>query len=425
MKKVLFLLLCLVSLIAKAQTGCPDPQALNYNASALINDGSCQYGLTNYSLSIQDTLAGALSEISGMVYWNGKLYVHNDSGNPAVLFEIDTSAGIITKEIFFNGVTNTDWEDLTQDANNFYIADVGNNAGNRTNLHILKFPKNAMGVNYFDTIQNNLLEYITYTYPDQVDFNNNQNNTPFDCEAIACRNNLLHLFTKNWTGGPCVHYTLPCVAGNYVATRLDSLNTGGTLITAADFAENKQLMLLGYKNSGTAEASLWYIYDFDNTDSIFIKGNKRKINVGDALLVGQIEGICFADSSHGFASNERFNPIAPVDISQKLYQFSTLSWYPYAQNTPTQNISVASTGLQCSASARQIDLYFGLATEQQVEVSIYSQKGKKIRARNVRCSAGPQHLQIDNLDLSPGIYYVILQQQSGERKISKIFFQNR
>jgi hypothetical protein len=425
MQKIFFTLLCLFALKAGGQTGCPDPQALNYNASAQINDGSCIYGLTSYALSIRDTLPPALSEISGMAYWNGKLYVHNDSGNPSNLFEIDTSTGLITKEIYLNGVTNTDWEDITQDNSNFYIADAGNNAGNRTNLRILKFPKNTISANYFDTIQNNEVEYITFTYPDQVDFNNNQNNTAFDCEAIACRNNLLHLFTKNWTGGPCVHYTLPTMAGNYVATRLDSLDTGGTLITAADFAQNNQLMLLGYKNSGTAECSLWYIYDFDNTDSIFIKGNKRKINMGDALLVGQIEGVCFVDSSHGFASNERFNPIAPIDISQKLYEFNTLAWYPYALNTGTQQIIAQQSSLHCSASSHQIDVYFDAKEAEQLFVSIYSGKGKKIRSKSFHCMAGSQHLQVDNLELSSGIYYVILQQEDGERKISKIFFENR
>ncbi len=257
MKFFFAFILIVCSHFSQAQYGCLDPQATNYNASATINDGSCLYNVTNYALGIKDTFSNALSEISGMTYWNGKLYVHTDSGNPAIVFETDTSSGTISKEIFLQGTSNLDWEDITHDNTHFYIADVGNNAGDRTNLRIYKFPKAAIGANYYDTIWANEIEIIQFTYPDQVNFANNLYNTPFDCEAIAFRNNALHLFTKNWTLGACVHYVVPSVAGTYIATRLDSINTLGTLITDAAFASNNQLMMLGYKNSGTAECALW------------------------------------------------------------------------------------------------------------------------------------------------------------------------
>lgn len=411
--------------MAHAQYGCTDPQAINYDAAASVNDGSCIYNTTNYTLVVKDTLLNVLSEISGMVYWNGKLYVHNDSGNPPFLFETDTANGTITKEIYLEGITNTDWEDITQDDTHFYIADVGNNAGDRTNLKIYKFPKAAIGPAYYDTVYSNEIEAILFTYPDQVNFANNLYNTPFDCEAVAYRNNSLHLFSKNWTLGACVHYTLPISAGSYVAVRMDSLNTSGTLITGADFASNSQLMMLGYKNTGTAEASLWYIYDFGNTDSFFVKGNKRKIGVGDALLVGQIEGICFADSSRGFASNERFNPIAAVDVLQKLYSFNTTAWYPYNINTHTG--SVMNDNLEFSAQAmdHRIEIEVILPENDLIVITLYSNKGKKIRQKSYQLPMGRQYIQLDNLELSEGIYHVVFQNSKGVKKLSKIFFQNR
>jgi hypothetical protein len=425
MKYVMVIAMVFIIHAVHAQLGCIDPQASNYNASATINDGSCLYNATNYSLTVKDSLPTALSEISGMCYWNGKLYVHNDSGNPAVLFEIDTVNGIISKEIYIEGNQNTDWEDITQDATHFYIADVGNNGGDRTDLRIIKFPKSGIGANYFDTIFLNQIEIINFTYPDQVDFTYNLNMTRFDCEAVAYRNGKLYLFTKNWTLGACVHYTLPATAGNYTATKVDSINTVGTLITAADFASNKQLMLLGYKNSGTAEASLWFVYDFDQTDSFLFTGNKRKIVVGDALLVGQVEGLCFVDSSGGFVSNERFNPIAPINISQKLYSFGTTQWFPYQLNTQTDEHKEDPFNLVTTVSNQKVDIYFTLQSDDQIHITLFGGKGKKLRQKHFTCSSGKQHVQLDNVDLSPGIYYVLLQNKTGEKKISKIFLQNR
>jgi hypothetical protein len=425
MKCYLLLLLLSFPQLIRAQYGCIDPQAINYNGAASINDGSCLYNATYYSLTVKDSFDNALSEISGMVYWNGKLYAHADSGNPAIVFETDTTGGTISKEIFLQGISNVDWEDMTQDNTHFYIADVGNNAGDRTDLRIYKFPKATIGPNYYDTVLANEIEIIQFTYPDQINFANNPYNTPFDCEALAFRNNSLHLFTKNWTLGACVHYTLPITAGNYVAARLDSINTMGTLITAADFAPNNQLMMLGYQNSGTAECALWYIYDFDASDSIFVKGNKRKITLGDALLLGQVEAICFADSNHGFASNERFNPIAPVDVAPKLYGFGTKNWFPYQVNTKLESRVIPDFQLNTTVEGNSIGLYFFLQKAEQISISLFNNKGRKLRERNFHLMAGKQRVSFDDLTLPAGMYHVLLQNGSGLKKISKIFFENR
>jgi len=422
MFRYVFVLLCLSvgAIPALAQPGCMDPQAINYNPAASSNDGSCQYATLNYSLFLKDSLPPALSEISGMVYWNGKLYVHGDSGSPTKLFETDTLSGTITKEIFLQGISHVDWEDITQDSTHFYIGDIGNNAGNRTNLRIYKFPKNAIGPNFYDTIAANEIQAIQFSYPDQTDFSANLNNTRFDCEALAYRNGKLHLFTKNWLPGPCVHYTLPTTAGTFVALRLDSLDTQGTLITAADFAANQQLMLLGYKNSGTAECALWYVYDFSAGDSVFVTGNKRKIGVGDALLVGQIEGVCFADTSGGFASSERFNPIAQVNIAQKLYRFGTQAWFPYQLSSASSIPPQTSFSMQAFALGQQIQLRLELSRNESLTLTLYQHNGRKLREKNLQLATGTQIVRLDEVQLSAGVYYVLLQNQQGERALAKV-----
>jgi hypothetical protein len=339
MKCAILFLVITSSFFAKAQNGCMDLQATNYNSSATINDGSCVYNTTIYNLLKLDSLENTFNEISGMAYWNGKLYVHNDGGNTAIMYEIDTSLGYITKVIELPITNNIDWEDITQDSLYFYIADVGNNAGNRTDLKIFKFPKASIGNGFNVSIPDTVVEEILFTYPDQTNFTSSFNATKFDCEAMVYKNGLLHLFTKNWVDSICVHYTIPSVAGSYVATRLDSLNGKGILITGADIFEN-QLILIGYQVVAPAHCALWYIYDFDNTSNqFFTTGNKRKIDIGSAITLGQLESICFENAQGGFASNERFNPVSVINIPANLYRFKTTDWFPYKAFTEVDNIS--------------------------------------------------------------------------------------
>lgn len=395
----------LFSFTIKAQYGCMDPQALNYNPTATINDGSCLYPATNYSLNKLDTLHPKIDEVSGMIFYNHKLYGHNDSGNSPVLFEMDT-LGIITKEIYLQGISNIDWEDITQDSIHIYIGDIGNNSGNRTDLCVYKFLKSAIGANYYDTISLNQIEKIHYSYPDQIDFTPNAQNTAFDCEALAYRNEKLHLFTKNWKGGACVHYTIPALAGTHVALRLDSLDTQGTLITAADLASNNQLMLIGYKTSGMAECSMWYIYDFDNSDYYFDKGNKRKIFLDYAPIVGQIESVCFKDTTAGYIANEHFHPIPQVNVLPTLYKFSTTNWFPYILNTGMNYYADNKNQLQIFTNKNSIEVSFDAQKNETVFLSIYNSLGQFIFSKKEKTTIGKNTFVINKSQLAEGLYFI-------------------
>ena len=398
MKKLFFLLVALAaSLGVQAQWGCPDPQATNYSASATQNNGSCLYLPTNYTMPVRATLDILVYEISGLVYWNGKLYGHGDSGNPNRLYELDTTTGAITKKIILGTKANIDWEDITQSNTHFFVADVGNNLGTRQDLVVYKFPKALLNSpDSVLTIPDNQIESLFFSWEDQTTFSSNSN-TPFDCEAIAWRNNKLHLFTKNHlNNGPCVHYTIPDTAGTYQAKKRDSLNTGNMMITAADFAANKQLMLTGY-NIISGEIVLWYIYDFSSDDSCFIMGNKRKINVGTFSTNGQVEGICFTDTTGGFACNEKFITVAPA----RLYRFKTTPWYPYVYPNGIGEISDnAAAGY--TWNGQQIELL----TPGRLQV--YTLNGQLVgSASNVGLP----------LPVTPGVY--IIQWQEAGKKVQR------
>lgn len=326
MKKIIILLFIFVFIQTKSLaqiTGCTDPQATNYNPAANYNDGSCVYTAINQPLTTVANLPVQLNEISGMIYYNGKLYGHQDSGGPTAIYEINPTDGTITKTINLAGTTNVDWEDITQDATHIYVCDTGNNvSGNRTNLKIYKFPKEAIIAGSVITIASNDIEMINFSYPDQTNFAPQPaNSTSFDCEAVAFNRGKLHLFTKNWIGNNSVHYVLPSTPGIYVAERFDTIDTGNVKITGADFGAFDELILIGYETVGFANCALFLDYGFDGSYYYFNTGCKRRLNIGNALSRGQVEGICFVNALKGYISNEKFNPNQYINVAQKIYSF--------------------------------------------------------------------------------------------------------
>ncbi|MCO5237752.1 MAG: T9SS type A sorting domain-containing protein [Chitinophagaceae bacterium] len=317
-----------------------DPQATNYESSANVNDGSCIYPTTNGSLEIKGTLPGELNEISGMIHINGKLYALNDGGNSNELFVVDTLTRNIEKTITLEGATNVDWEDLTTDGTYIYIGDFGNNAhGNRTDLKIYRVPVQSIAAieGTTGTVPAGDIDVIHFSYEDQTDFTSQPgNHTAFDCEAVLYDNGKLHLFTKNWIGNTTSHYTVPAEPGDYVAEKRGSFDTGGVLVTSATKANNKIVILLGYIVGGAYPCSIWMISGFSEMDQLFTDGNKRKIDIGSAGSIGQVESITAVKPTRVLISNEytyrevEIPPLAPFvfEVQQSLYGLNTDAWTP-------------------------------------------------------------------------------------------------
>ena len=312
-------------------SGCTDLLANNYNAAATINDGSCTYNATNYTPSVKvDPIDNILIESSGLQMAGNFLWSFNDGGGAAAIYRIDTLTNAVLQTVTLSGATNVDWEDIAFDGNYFYIGDFGNNAnGARTDLKIYKFLFSDIPdytANSNATISSADIEIINFSYADQPQppVATSANNTKYDCEAMVVDGGRIHLFTKNWINLNSTHYiintTLP---GTYVLDPLETLNTG-FLVTAADKAPGQTtIALLGYQNSGTGSHFLELLTGYH--DGYYFNGNKRQINLPDATVMGQSEGIGFRNSTYGYISNEKFvRSVGPFTISveQKLRSFN-------------------------------------------------------------------------------------------------------
>ena len=338
------LLLCFTAsqpLRAQDVPGCMDPASPDFDANATISDGSCGYpdGTVALKSLRTATLGPELEEISGMIYWNGKLYGHEDSGNDPIIYEMDAATGEILKSITLDvPATNMDWEDITQDDNYIYVGDFGNNLGTRHDLRIFRVAKSLIdAAGHLGTIAAADIATINFTYKDQADFISNAN-TPFDCEAMIYHDGNLHLFTKGWDGNGTKHYILPATPGTQEATHLETFNTGTLRITAATKANDNAIVLLGYESPQVLipKGGMWIISGFNDYNSIFTSGNKTKVDLGyvgelDNTGTGQIESITAVNQTKVLISSEFFTATRfeiTVTVTQGLYDLDISQWMP-------------------------------------------------------------------------------------------------
>jgi len=156
----------------------------------------------------------------------------------------DSDNGPFVYEIYKNGKfagyseythrINTDWEDMANDTDSYFIGDIGNNLHNRDTLTI--YIKSYKGY-YFDDME-------------EIHFICDHTMAPFDFEAMFSAGDSLYLITKRHKGKYTYIFQLPKDAGFYNITPIDSARIRGQ-ITGADYHEDNQLLIMtGYR---------WYI----------------------------------------------------------------------------------------------------------------------------------------------------------------------
>lgn len=300
---------------ARAQKGCTDKLASNYSSQAKENDGSCQYNKTAYSpKKVCAKLNDTLDETSGLVYYANWFWTINDSGNPAMLYAFDSSSGKILHRTFIANQTNTDWEEITQDQDYFYIGDFGNNDGNRKDLHILKIGKAQMHpARSSDTVN---AELINFSFGDQTSFNNTSQNHNFDMEAMCIYGDSIHLFSKDWADKKTRHYVLPKDTGTYITYPRESLNAMGQ-VTGACSDEGRGIITLTGYNTTDGSSFIVLLWNFHGHN--VMSGNKRRIEIGNVLSTGQNEGICFKGQELYFSNEKRLT-------DQALWRIEPSAW---------------------------------------------------------------------------------------------------
>lgn len=324
-----FLLLACCPLFTLAQPGCPDPQAINYTSSTAQNDGSCLYPATTYAPVFKANLPTDLREISGLTRISGRWWGHADSGANPEFFNLNPENGQVLQKISLQNAQNRDWEDVAADSAHLYLGDFGNNSNNRTNLGLYRVPLAKIGTANSELVAEGDWQFVPFAYADQTDFSAQpEDSSVYDCEAAIFFQGKIHLFTKSRKTYRTAHYVVNEATGK--AEKLEEFNTDGLITGASLSPDGKVVALLGYDlRSLLPKVFMWLLWDWQpGGGDLLFSGNKRRIELGTALAVGQAEGIGFADNRRGYLCNERteFNGITLAQ--QAVRWFDVSAWVP-------------------------------------------------------------------------------------------------
>ncbi|MFT6924028.1 MAG: hypothetical protein ACJA1C_003048 [Crocinitomicaceae bacterium] len=273
------------------------------------------------------TLQDSIQETSGLIYLEGKLITHNDSGGAPMLYELDSISGNITRSVFIENATNTDWEDICFDSTYIYIADFGNNSGSRTDLKVYRLLISDYLLTPNDTVT---VDTINFSYFDQTDFSPSTLSTNFDAESIFSYNDSLFIFTKNWGNNWTNIYALPKTPGTYQAEKVDSIDVQG-LITGGTYNDSTNTILLsGYTFTVPfiVEISGFTSNDFSNGTI-----NRYLLTLPAGASI-QIESITHFEANQYYLTSE-LNPIGPPTLYRldhfplKINAFDPVTAYVY------------------------------------------------------------------------------------------------
>jgi hypothetical protein len=254
------------------------------------------YPYTHIIPARKAALDTAMIESSGLVFTDGKLWTHNDGGNPAVICSIDTATGAILQTVHVDNFSNADWEDIAADSGYIYIADVGNNNGDRQDLKILKIAKADIGA---ASVVHVTAQAINLSYADQTSFSANPLNN-YDCEAIVAAGDSLYLFTKNRGDNHTRVYRVSKTPGSYTLSPHTSYNVAGLITGAAYNAQTKEIALIGYTLLRTG-SFLLLLNDY--AGDAFFSGNKRKVDISNGTT-WQTEAVAWMPGNRLCISSE-------------------------------------------------------------------------------------------------------------------------
>ncbi len=348
------------SLAVNAQgNGCTDPQAINFNPAATVNDGSCQYAPTQAQAAVHAVLPNSLSELSGLGFACQKLWGHNDGGQAPVLFGMDAASGAILDSLPIP-VQQIDWEDACVGPNHLFIGDFGNNTGQRDSLAVLRIPLQELCQRQVLTV-----DTIAFSYADQPGPVSDPNGHDRDCESMAFFRDSLVLLTKNRNSSKARWYRLPAIPGHYALYPVDSTELQGQA-TGLDVWGDSLLVLVGYT---PPIFSPFLVLGFDFGQNYPWQGNWRRLDLGTVFDMGQLESVVFTQSHQLMMGSEA---VGTLNLPPRLYAFSLAPYVSPALSL--ESVQTSEEAIHCAAK----DSFWHLRAFQEGQLQLFDLSGRSL-----------------------------------------------
>ena len=237
-------------------------------------------------------LPKVINETSGLEILNEVFITHNDSGGEPVLYFFNLNGEITNsiklEEESFWEIYNNDWEDITADENYIFIADTGNNFGNRSNLNIIKVKTNDFSVD----------GKIDIAYKDQEIFVPRPKHK-YDAEALFLIEDKIAVLSKDRSNLFTDLYLIDKESNSKQVLESKITYDVNSLITGSDF--NKELGLLALVSYNSKGSQYLILFEDFNLESLSdMKFKKFQIPLEKA----QVEAIKIIDNKTFWITSE-------------------------------------------------------------------------------------------------------------------------
>ena len=237
-------------------------------------------------------LPKVINETSGLEIINEVFITHNDSGGEPSLYFFNLNGEIINsiklEEESFWEIYNNDWEDITADKDYIFIADTGNNFGNRDNLNIIKVRTSDFSVE----------SKIDISYEDQQTFLPRPKHK-YDAEALFLIEDKIAVLSKDRSNLFTDLYLIDKESNSKQALESKITYNVNSLITGGDYNKDMSLLaLVSYNSKGNQFLILFENFNLEN-----LAENKfRKFKI--PLERAQIEAIKIIDENTFWITSE-------------------------------------------------------------------------------------------------------------------------
>ncbi len=275
------------------------------------------------------TLDPKVKETSGLIYWNGHLITHNDSGGKPKLYCLNKE-GEIVRTITLQGATNRDWEDIAPDEDYIYVGDIGNNVGTLPSFKIYKVSKQAILAKGEGNIIVPVAEILSFPKLDGANAGSGNMKHDWDMESLIVRDGKLSIFTKQWmtqTQTKRFEYN----GSKMIKKETLNLDPGFT-VTGAEYDEvNNTLFLIGYSTQKIRgkdvpkNARMMIVQNWGKSNESIVKydiGLKKRVSVFifSWNIAYQMEAICIDEEGDVYITNDKLYKKGYINIPAQLYK---------------------------------------------------------------------------------------------------------
>lgn len=233
-----------------------------------------------------------INETSGLEILNEVFITHNDSGGEPSLYFFNLNGEIINsiklEEESFWQIYNNDWEDITADKDYIFIADTGNNFGNRNNLNIIKVSTSDFSIK----------GKIDISYEDQQTFLPRPKHK-YDAEALFLIEDKIAVLSKDRSNLLTDLYLIDKESNSKQVLESKITYNVNSLITGGDY--NKDMSLLALVSYNSKGSQFLILFEDFNLETLAEK-KFRKFKI--PLERAQIEAIKIIDDKTFWITSE-------------------------------------------------------------------------------------------------------------------------